>query len=1262
MFENCLADDAIRLLNGFSFTTPEDERTVQQIMDKFEAYAVGEINDTMERFLFHHRVQKEGEDFESFLTDTRRLSQTCKFCDDCKESMIRDRIVLGIRDDDTRQSLLKERNLSLDKCIDVCQAAQSASSHSRAIKPDVVARIEDRSKKPRRNEEILECKFCGTTHPMKKHKCPAYGESCSSCGGENHFAVKCPRKSRNSGKSRGKPDRRHPKSYRGRVHQVAEFSDTSDDSSSSSYDFCKAISSVPRKMIKCRMLVAGREVVFQVDTGATVNLLPAKYCTGKLEPYSGKMFMWDKSEFKPIGTTRVKMVNPKNGKKYSVPFLVYNDARKCFPILGNTTSQHMGLVKVEDENFEMVAAITEQDSYKEVFDESLGQLPGLQALKVRPDAQPTVMARRRVPIAVRPKLKEELNRLEGLDVIVPVQEPTPWVSQIVIAQKKSGKIRVCVDPHELNKVLLREHYTLPVLDDVLHELRHSQVFTKADLSSGYWHVKLDDESSKLTTFQTPYGRYRWLRLPFGLNVSSEIFQKRLLDAFADLHGIVCIADDIVVHGKTQDEHDANMRMFLQRCKELGVRLNKDKTESSASEITFMGHRITANGVQIDPEKVKAVTDLKEPHNVEELRRFLGMVNYVSKFLPNLTSELHPLHNLLRKDVSWNWSKTQQASFDVIKHNLTKTPVLAFYDPDRDLILENDASEYGLGSVMLQNGRPVAYASRTLSAAERRYAQIEKEMLAITYGLEKFHHFTYGREVKVVTDHKPLVAITNKPLSMAPRRLQNLLLKAMNYSYSLEYKPGTEIPVADMLSRAPTSKAQEEEVVNNITVHHMGDRRLNEIRGATVTDEVLMSLSETIVKGWPSDKHLIPERLRPYFHFRDELAVQDGVVMKGDRVVIPQSLRKEMKQAVHAGHLGINSCLRRAKDVMYWPGMSAELKEYIETCGTCATYQDKQTAEEPIISSVPPLPWQRVGVDIASYGGKDYLITVDYHSNYFEFDLLPDLLAATVIVKLKGQFARHGAPECLVSDNGTQFTAQNFKDFMRTWRITHETISPGNSRANGAAESAVKIFKRLLRKCKASNEDPFLGLLNLRNTPTAGMTTSPAQRLMGRRTRSLLPASESKLEHIGVPSREEAMRKEDKRVRESKTISSKLTMLNVGDNVRIQPYSKDIREWKEGKVERQVTSRSYEVTTPDGKKLRRNRQQLRAKPPSTHSQPPTAHHPRTRTTVIRSEPTENAEPQSIEKEETPVVKHPASPPPKVITRSGRVSKPPVRYSE
>ena len=185
---------------------------------------------------------------------------------------------------------------------------------------------------------------------------------------------------------------------------------------------------------------------------------------------------------------------------------------------------------------------------------------------------------------------------------------------------------------------------------MLHELRQSKIFTKVDLFSGYWHVKLDSESSNLTTFQTCFGWNRWLRLPFGLNVSFKIFQKKILAAFEDLKGVVRIADDVVIHGASQIEHDANLRNFYAHCKELGVHLNKEKTEASVSAITFMDHRITTNGVQIDPEKVEAVNNFTTPQNVEELRRFLGMVNYVSKFLPNMTNDLYPLHNLLRKDV------------------------------------------------------------------------------------------------------------------------------------------------------------------------------------------------------------------------------------------------------------------------------------------------------------------------------------------------------------------------------------------------------------------------------------------------------------------------------------------------------------------------------------------------------------------------------------------------------------------------------------
>jgi len=288
-----------------------------------------------------------------------------------------------------------------------------------------------------------------------------------------------------------------------------------------------------------------------------------------------------------------------------------------------------------------------------------------------------------------------------------------------------------------------------------------RVFTKVDLSSGYWHVVLDEESSMLTTFQTPWGRYRWRRLPFGLAVSSEIFQKRLLEALDGLEGVLCIADDVIIHGKDVKQHDRRYDQMLERCREKGIKLNEDKLQLRTNKVDFMGHTVSENGLQIDPAKVEAITNLNAPTNLEELRRVLGMINYVSRFIPNLTNIIAPLSMLLRKYVDWNWSKSQDTALLEVKKLLVNTPVLAIYNPNDELILENDASSYGLGSAMWQNSKPVAYASRALTSSEKNYAQIEKEMLAVVYALEKFHHYTNGRLTQVITDHKPLVTISSK---------------------------------------------------------------------------------------------------------------------------------------------------------------------------------------------------------------------------------------------------------------------------------------------------------------------------------------------------------------------------------------------------------------------------------------------------------------------------------------------------------------------
>ena len=1250
--QNCLGDEALKALSGFQFSTAEEARTTKEILDAFDRYVIGQVNETLERYKFGKRNQEEGEGFNKYLADLRRKIKTCGYCVNCEPSILRDRIIHGILSDATREELLKEATLTLERCVDICAAGETAASHRNSMRSEAVHKV-----KPRKPKTGV-CRYCATEHLFIKEECPAYGKKCSNCKERNHFEVCCKSKPARGGK---KQDRKSKKT----IHRVEALSSDS-EAEESQPEFCNAVKTKQNKAkhrareVKAKMLIGKKEVVFQVDTGATCNLLPQKHAKN-IQPYYGTLMMWNSSSTQPLGKCRRVLKNPKTGKRYDVEFIVCKD--DCQPLLGLSVSTQMKLITVDEEQFHRVAAINTQ-AFSEVFDEKLGTLPGTQKLRVKTEATPVVMANRRISVNMRPKLEEELKRLESMGVIQKITKPTPWVSQLVMTPKKDGSVRICIDPKELNKALQREHYSMPILEEVLHELRDSKVFSKADLSSGYWHVDLEEESRLLTAFQTPFGRFIWCRLPFGLSVSAEIFQKRLIEALEGLSGVVCIADDIVIHGRTQQEHDDNLKAFLCRCGDKGIKLNNQKLEKSLSRITFMGHMISEKGLEADPAKVEAITCMEPPRDLTELRRFMGMINYLAKFLPKLAEVMQPLHNLLKKDVPYCWSTSQQAAFDTVKSMITEAPVLAFYKPEGKLVLENDACEYGIGSVLLQGGQPVAYASRTLTETERRYAQIEKEMLAAVYGLEKFHHYTYAREVEVISDHKPLEAIAKKPLSKAPRRLQHLLLRARNYDYDITYKPGSQIPTADTLSRAPVGKPEgEEEVVHSVTIYPIKDGLMQEIRLATMDDPTLNALGEVIHRGWPNDKKDVPEVLLPFHSYRDELTVTDGVIMRSDRVVIPERMKKEMKKRVHTGHMGINSCLRLAKDVMFWPKMSTEIRQYVETCGTCATYSDQQPRETVVISDIPDKPWVKIATDLFSWGGDSYMILYDYFSNFIEVDQLKDSTTAGEIVKkLQCHFTRNGSPWVLVSDNGPQYTSAEFKQFCKEWNVNHETISPGNSQANGAAEAAVKTVKRIFRKCKASGDNPYKGLLNYYNTPTEGLTTCPAQRLLGRKTRTMLPTTDSRtpMQMQTFDAEGEQWSKELKR-HKGNPGGTDLRPISCGDVVRMQPRD-GLREWKEGTVVRPLTTRAYEVAVGDRTYVR-NRRQLRATKKSSHSLPATATTPkRARPEAARvPDPVSEAEtattrtPPQLNLEEVPVEAS-ASP---VKRRSGRISRPPAR---
>ena len=313
-----------------------------------------------------------------------------------------------------------------------------------------------------------------------------------------------------------------------------------------------------------------------------------------------------------------------------------------------------------------------------------------------------------------------------------------------------------------------------MIDDVLPSLARAKVFTKIDARNGYWHVKLDDKSSRLTTFDTPYGRYRWKRLPFGVSVASEIFQKRLNQALDRLDGLLTVHDDMVIYGvgETDEEatadHNNKLQQFLQRCREQGVKLNKKKLKLLCKEIPYMGHLVTADGLRPDPEKIEAVHNMPKPDNVKAVRRFCGFVNYLAKFLPRMAEVLGPIQQLTRKDVPWQWQHEQEAAFEKVKELLTEAPLLKYYNPGEELTVQCNASEKGLGAALMQNGQPIAFASHAMTDPEIRYAQIEKEMLAVVFALQKFDQYVYGRSVTVQSDHKPLAAISNKPPEAHPR--------------------------------------------------------------------------------------------------------------------------------------------------------------------------------------------------------------------------------------------------------------------------------------------------------------------------------------------------------------------------------------------------------------------------------------------------------------------------------------------------------------
>lgn len=519
------------------------------------------------------------------------------------------------------------------------------------------------------------------------------------------------------------------------------------------------------------------------------------------------------------------------------------------------------------------------------------------------------------------------------------------------------------------------------------------------------------------------------------------------------------------------------------------------------------------------------------------------------------------------------------------------PVLMYYDVNAPVTLSVDASSHALGAVLLH--RPVAYASRALTSSEMNYPQIEKEASAIRFACLKFHQYIYGKKLTIETDHKPLESIFRKPLDRAPPRLRRIRLEVAQYNPTVVYVKGTNIPIPDILSRDVDNIPPEndEEKLEVHVVLQMSKVASAELKQHTEADSEMRSLKSIVMQGWPESRNELLPELRKYWCFRDELAVYDGLLFKSNQVLIPQSLRKAMLGKVHSGHSGIQSCIRRARQVLFWVGMASDIQEMVEACSICQRHQRNNTKSTILLKDIPGLPFERVASDLFHFKGKEYLLLVDSYSGFFDIKQLPETTSQHVIKQLKEWFSIHGIPQVLETDNGPQYACAEFRRFCSQWGFEHQTSSPYFPRANGLAERYVQVAKSMLKKCNDDQSDIYLALLHIRNTPRSSSIPSPNERLMGRLVRSNMPMTlEALRPRVSVNvqqllEREREMQKNyaDRGTKEPQTFTEqeKILMQNQGT-----------RKWTPRTVVKQLDEdRSYLVT--DGEKtLRRNAHHLR----------------------------------------------------------------------
>jgi hypothetical protein len=662
-------------------------------------------------------------------------------------------------------------------------------------------------------QSMQKCRNCGGSYPHigGKSSCPAAGKKCFECGKMGHFGKHCLSKQR----QQTRPSR-HDQQQRNNRKEICGLSEHQQSDTDEEFIYTiMASTKTPQTTIK----IANVPVPIIIDTGSSVNILNYEHFKKinqqnpgiQLQPTTTNVFAYGAKQ--PIHLLGQFTANTQYHSKTTTSiFLVTKDNNTC--LLSYNTSTALGLLNINinsistDHPDPRIAQILKK--HHKVF-QGMGNLKNCEVkLEVDPTVSPVAQnSRRLMPHSMRKKVNEKLHEMEEQGIIEKLKGVTPWLSPLIPIPKKGGDLRLVLDMRVPNQALKRRRVQFPTVDDILHKMEAATIFTELDLSQGYLQISLAEESRPMTAFQTPdNGPYQFKCLIMGASPSGEYFHEIIHNLIKHIPNCQNILDNIWLWSKDITEHIKQLDELLQTMESTGLTLKFPKCSFAVPEINIFGHIVLSRGIHPDKKKIKSVVNAPAPKTTAEVRSFLGLVNYCSRYIKDYSTTTYPLRQLLKEKTKFHWGEEQQSSFLKLKDTITRAPILAHYSISAPTRVVVDTSPWAVGAVLLQQQsdctyRPIAFGSRSPTETEMKYSQIEKEALAIVFGCEHFHLYLYGKSFEMETDHRPLEYIfkpksTGKP---TPARVERWLLRLQEYDFTVIYRPGPQ-NLADALSRLP----------------------------------------------------------------------------------------------------------------------------------------------------------------------------------------------------------------------------------------------------------------------------------------------------------------------------------------------------------------------------------------------------------------------------------------------------------------------------